>query len=137
MREILFRGKRVDNGEWIYGDLLQSDNPFRKYIRPENSASMVHVDCKSIGQYTGLCDKNGKKIFEQDIVREVWGERIFDEHFVVRMDSDRRGWFPFACGDGCGCCEEDVWQPKKSEVIGNIHDNPDLLKGDTNDTYTC
>ena len=137
MREILFRGKRLDNGEWAYGSLhiewgeTRKDGSRNKDYRILGMrGECYYVNPDTAGQYTGLTDKNGKKIFEGDIVREVWGARVLDEHFVVRMDFDRRGWFPFACGDGCGCCERDVWRPERSEVIGNIHDNPDLLKGE-------
>lgn len=124
MREILFRGKRLDNGEWIYGDLLQSDNPFRKYICPKNTASMVHVDCKSIGQYTGLCDRRGERIFEGDIV-DILPEA--DEIGVIEWSDDEA---MFMLEADVFCANFDNYYSTDGEVIGNIHDNPDLLKGE-------
>ena len=63
MREILFRGKRVDNGEWVYGDLSQHKTG-KKFIKCGSAIHSYEVIPKSIGQYTGLTDKNAKKIFE-------------------------------------------------------------------------
>lgn len=140
MREILFRGKRIDNGEWVEGAFL-NDRDGAFYICPAVSditygdngnrrriGCWYKVDPATVGQYTGLTDKNGKRIFEGDVVREVWGESVYYKKLAVSMDSERCGWFPFACGDGCGCCEDEVLEPTYAEVIGNIHDNPELLK---------
>lgn len=111
MREIKFRGKRVDNGEWVYGSLIQRigyteifDDVFTWVIVPE-----------TIGQYTGLKDKNDTEIYEGDVVRA--GGSITEVSFfrgcfyTVIHNSNYRlsGW-------------------KTLEVIGNIHDNPELLK---------
>lgn len=96
---------------------------------------MSDVIPETIGQYTGLKDANGKPIFEGDLVGELhyrYGEpyrnKGYNKVFQVSMDDDRRGWYPFACGDGCGCCERDTICPDGCDVIGNIHDNPELLK---------
>lgn len=142
MREITFRGKANDQynartGEWIYGQLLVRpvheggmDEYFicetgHKFIRCLNKAPCTYeVDPETVGQYTGLTDKNGKRIFEGDIVREIFS---YPKTYAVKFDEGRGGWYPFACGDGCGCCETDTISSSFIEVIGNIHDNPELI----------
>ena len=65
MREILFRGKRVDNGEWIYGDVVQfPTHGIVRIVEQEPSYKDAEVDSETVGQYTGLTDTNGRKIFE-------------------------------------------------------------------------
>lgn len=127
-REILFRGKRIDNGEWVEGYYARSGGGF---ILKDNGLTyggfeMFDVVPKTICQYTGSTDKNGKKIFEGDIVdvfddilKIVWDE-IYASFCFVRTDSQNREFYKYFFGEGCG--EEDC------EVIGNIFDNPDLLK---------
>ena len=134
----LYRGKRIDNGEWVFGSLLKVEingvsawlifgSEFEVINGQVYSKEHANVIPETVGQYTGLTDKNGKKIFEGDIAREVWGERVYPKRLVVAMDLKRGGWFPYARGDGCGCCEQDVWDDEYTEIIGNIHDNPELL----------
>ena len=136
MREILFRGKRTDNGEWIYGDLMQNVDCIK--IREQEKdvkhiAKSFEIDLETVGQYTDLTDKNGKRIFEGDIVAQNWydydeprddsfGKVVFCEYdcsFSV-MDVNKDGFMPL------GRCGSYHWEV---EVIGNIHDNPELLKG--------
>ena len=125
MREILFRGKRADNGEWEYGDLWC--NPYGKrvvcIVSPINDQGTTggnEVDPETVGQYTGLKDKNGKKIFEGDILRDDDNEEngvvefIAGEFCVVFGNVETHGIYDIAC-----CCY----------VIGNIHDNHELLEG--------
>ena len=143
MREILFRGK-MDNGEWVYGsfcmDALEQfnglcgiDGFIRLYDKGKGKMQTYEVDRETIGQYTGLMDKNGKRIFEGDIVAQNWydydeprddsfGKVVFCEYdcsFSV-MDVNKDGFMPL------GRCGSYHWEV---EVIGNIHDNPELLKG--------
>ena len=135
MREILFRGKRKDNGEWEYGDLWC--NPYGKrvvcIVSPINDQGTTggnEVDPETVGQYTGLKDKNGKKIFEGDII----GADIARPYFIVEF---RDGCFMFNCNDGgkdyydimLPILEEAQTEYKYGEVIGNIYDNPELLEG--------
>ena len=142
MREILFRGK-MDNGEWMYGsfcmDALEQfnglcgiDGFIRLYDKAKGKMQTYEVDRETVGQYTGLMDKNGKRIFEGDIVAQNWydydeprddsfGKVVFCEYdcsFSV-MDVNKDGFMPL------GRCGSYHWEV---EVIGNIHDNPDLLE---------
>ena len=120
-REILFRGKRVDNGEWVFGDLLHNCDCVK--IR-ENETEINHVARsfpvlpKTIGQYTGLTDKNGTRIFEGDI--------ISCDYFIGTVSFCNGCW----CASEVGKIPEDLYELINLEVIGNIHDNPELLKGD-------
>ena len=128
MREICFRGKRTDNGEWVEGCLIKVDwrnKPTTYSIMPTRPTACNYiVDPETVGQYTGLTDKNGVKIFEGDIVERVSdGERAviswlkYSACFGLSFD----GW----C---CGFDNYDDNLPSDFEVIGNIHDNPEILK---------
>jgi uncharacterized phage protein (TIGR01671 family) len=143
MRNILFRGKQVDNDEWVYGSLilvkdfcciLDGEEGSDRIGYPYLDASLgtisgraMPVIPETVGQYTGLTDKNGKEIFEGDIIREYcWSEP--SKPYVVTMENKERcGWYPFASGDGCGCCEHEVISAEYTKIVGNIHDNPELL----------
>nr|DAK83708.1 MAG TPA: YopX protein [Caudoviricetes sp.] len=131
MREILFRGKDfsgVINHNWCFGclDTTENDRAIIIYSDRFGNKCRVFVDPKTVGQYTGLNDKNGKKIFEGDIVRLVYNgnEHIYQVVYdVTELD--------FKATNGreeygnnfqyLTCCEE-------VEVIGNINDNPELLR---------
>lgn len=125
MREIKFRGKRVDNGKWIEGDLLRMNG--HTFIFPDPALKGIDkyaVDPSTVGQLTGLKDKNGEEIFEGDILRVVtdFGE-VFNRD-VYYLNSS----FCIHLGD-----ETDILsiayavEANSAEVIGNIHDNPTII----------
>lgn len=130
MREILFRGKRKDNGEWIEGFYAESGIGF---ILADNGPTegyftMHEADSATICQYTGLADKNGRKIFEGDIIRDediagviLFGRRdgSFHVEFYVKWVSEIGMDYRQELG---------YWAPE-CEVAGNIFDNPELING--------
>lgn len=132
MREILFRGKRWDNGEWVCGDLLQYQNYTIIHSYQRGCRVADDVDPRTVGQYTGLTDKNGKKIFEGDIVDasnswwDACGPAGHNSPIIqVEWNGYTCGFDPFAdydCDCGVYICGSEV------EIIGNIHDNPELLE---------
>lgn len=133
MREILFRGKRTDNGEWIEGCFLDKNNIGIFYDDTEEFDCTVHifsVISKTVGQYTGLTDKNGKKIFEGDIIKCI--SRFDAKDMVVIFETaefhlvDCQRYKKYM-----ECCGYKQFGTLETEVIGNIHDNPELLRSDT------
>lgn len=145
-REILFRGKRLENGEWVYGAYhkhdtvkvcIAGDDPKTKHIIIadgfcdwgfEPPLMGYHVDPSTVGQYTGLT-ANGKKIFEGDIVK-------FTRFNALGYATRRTGvvryyeklpvfYIEATTGDAWDWCDCDA-----IEVIGNIHDNRELLEGE-------
>lgn len=128
MREILFRGKRKDNSEWIYGSLLS----FHGYEIFDISAfnNYFPVSYETIGQWTGLVDKNGNQVFEGDIVKyvprkncEIIYEVIWQQEYsrFALVQWSRKKWKLYEWA------EQDKVR-YMCEVIGNIHDNPELLE---------
>lgn len=135
MRTIKFRGKRIDNKEWVYGYLYelplpsgdacmiltQDNNHLDNSLEPEYDLAftlwvdLFVVDPDTVGQYTGLHDKNGKEIYEGDIIRHKDMVKpyhvIYDGHQFTPNDGFRS-----------------LSYPKHWEVIGNIHDNPELIE---------
>ena len=127
MREILFRGKRKDNKEWIEGCYIESvakNSPFA-YITPSYPSEPIRVYSKTVGQYTGLTDKNGKKIFEGDICQH---RSYYSDNIVISVVTYTDGQFLAMVDENSGFNLSD-----KLEIIGNIHDNPELLKGGASD----
>lgn len=132
MREILFRSKRLDNGEWVYGALLNTDDGKTRIatsylgkfdpLMPVTVCTYL-VNPDSVGQFTGLYDKNGVQIFEGDIVmkRTYNGKKPFCVRFLS-------GCFHCGWGGGSSTARHPYTiDDNQIQVIGNIHDNPELL----------
>ena len=131
MREILFRAKREDNGEWAYGyyvrlpDAAGSASMIHTPARnPDESNSSHFIRSSTIGQFTGLTDKNGTKIFEGDIV-EYEGKR----YSINYLPHYAR--FSAVKPNTVFC----VFAYQRGEVIGNIYDNPELIGGGENGDF--
>lgn len=121
MREILFRGKRTDNGEWVYGNYAHTDCYIKHndYIGQNNPLEYM-VNPETVGQYTGLTDKNGNRVFEGDIVKL----RRRRDYGIVKYAIPECHFEYLMQGDGDQLLIDDV---DYVEIIGNIHDNADLL----------
>ena len=146
MRDIVFRGKRIDNGEWVQsGSMIHfNDEGTEKlfYIPKRNEKSVCVHDAddnilsieegtfykvipETIGQFTGLTDKNGTKIFEGDIVKIHYDGAIWGNNREVVFEEGQ--WF-FKDSTTTQKSYIGAWGNSVVEVIGNIHDNPELLK---------
>ena len=158
MREILFKGKRIDNGEWVEGyyykmsettycfkeDYERKPVPEHHYILQErmtdwglpNQIVQIEIDSKTLCQFTGLCDKNGKKIWENDIVKTV-----SDIYAHVKFGLYTTGFALEECNQGFYVDfsvktylrhKLGYWN-NKVEVRGNIFDNLDLLQEESDE----
>ena len=144
MREILFRGKRTINGDWVYGDFVHGNK--RKSLRDSifvydsetQSFNDYEINPSTLGQYTGLKDKNGKRIFDGDILHIAriadglcgYYQPPLDYHVNVVVKWDLCAWmWETLCEDKRYISFPDAWCHYECEVIGNIHDNPELLEG--------
>ena len=147
MREILFRGK-TDNGEWVYGsfcmDALEQfnglcgvDGFIRLYDKAKGKMQTYEVDRETVGQYTGLKDKNGKQIFEGDILKIAkivdglggYYQPPLDYPVNVVVKWDLCAWmWETLCDDKRYISFPDAWCHYECEIIGNITDTPELLE---------
>lgn len=154
MREILFRAKAINrdtnreyrtnykNGDWVYGLITKPYNEeydFPAEMRNTDGVTGIEVDYKTIGQYTGLTDKNGTKIFEGDVVKfkhdGEFDKKIYYRNYAVEFINtyvtyglrlrNRSIHFPF---------KKATALQHDAEVIGNVFDNPELIGGTENDT---
>lgn len=124
MREIKFRGMRISDGEWVYGDFFRNrglafiatdgieKNPLAKW-------QDYHVDPETVGQYTGLHDKDGREIYEGDILnidfkKELMYVDYVKDGFMVCQKGSLNDFLYTVAAD--------------SRIVGNIHDNPELLR---------
>ncbi len=138
-RDILFRGKRIDNSMWIYGSLRQYKDGTCGICDIELGHT-YRVDKATVGQYTGLTDKNGKKIFEGDILQiakksDALGTYFFPPvqypiNVVVKWDLCAWMWEVQGKEGPYYIHFPDAWCHYECKVIGNIHDNPELLEGE-------
>lgn len=137
MREILFRGKSPVTKEWVYGDLFQHGE--QRFIM--TGGHNIEVDPESVGQFTGMTDKNGAKIFEGDILSSDRypytsdGKRNYFAEVVWFGNCSAFGLYTFKApkssvrgiSEGSEFIEDDL---SDMEVIGNIYDNPELIEED-------
>lgn len=151
MREILFRGKRLDNSDWVEGYLYEHEPPLVGIVsekdEPEASkwfiartgfadwnmprpVELVEVDPSTVGQYTGLKDKNGKRIFEGDVLKRYYDDLYADDAVIEHVVWFNNGW----CANDVTNMTYEAYSIFKddvipyAEIIGNIHDNPEFLK---------
>lgn len=154
MREILFRGKRQDNGEWVVGSFLRRTNPcIEQFAFADDGVPEPYiyaVDPDTVGQYTELNDRHAKRIFENDIVEFcggkeqrylIWWVRETSMLTAIPVDGISfngydywNGHYPqFEYSTFCLMMQDPWGDFRDIRVIGNIHDNPELLNGGSGD----
>jgi uncharacterized phage protein (TIGR01671 family) len=138
MREILFKAKRVDNGEWVEGyyqkryDLLDNEEHFIFHTDSYRVWEYAEIDPKTLCQFTGLCDKNGKRIWENDILMAHLDELYPEDTTYETVEWGAAGWVT---------CEAnsidrqylDEFDTEHFEVVGNIFDNKELLQEESDE----
>lgn len=131
MRTIKFRGKDAENGMWIYGDLFQRIGFYPQIIEyfADDNGKLAYrgiaVQENTVCQFTGLHDKDGKEIYEGDIVQSV-----YYKDFVYKVVYDDNRFASFCLERKKNMFRHFFGEAKDCEVIGNIYDNPELLKGE-------
>lgn len=130
MREIKFRGKRLDNGEWLYGSLVILNGRYFIF----DDANRHEVDPATVGEFTGLKDRNGKEVYEGDIIR------FSNPYLIISQGKQSFGmvkYYDALAGFALYNSSEDKFPMEcdwlkidgSTKVFGNIHDNPEFLKG--------
>ncbi len=138
-REILFRGKGAETGRWVYGCGFSNEGFIGKIFTYSDSFSdeegtetkfydSIEVDPSTVGQYIGLPDKNGYKIFENDVVKTKYGRLC-----IIKWFSRKARWDMSPIETEENLKKEtptqwDLWYKENLEVVGNIYDNPEFLK---------
>ena len=128
MREIKFRGKDLETGEWVYGSLFQSLEQYPAIAKPKPTADgnlfycLTVVDADTVGQYTGLEDRNGKDVWEGDLLRTPEGDIMvvewIDAKIITRCVRPYNPRYKNSL----------TFAYPVSVVVGNIYDNPELLE---------
>lgn len=143
MRTIKYRGKKLENGEWLYGDLVQDDEG-GYYVFPNDCDGLYlnnKVNTDTIGQFTGLFDKNGKEIYEGDLVKytrykvhsEYFKKDFIENVYTVYWNEEKHAFYcttKFESGGGASGYldfHDERAEKEEIEVIGNIHDNPGII----------
>lgn len=142
MREILFRGKRVDNGEWVFGDLIRNliydgrekemriGDIYFEHNGDIHGTAVYKVVPETVGQFTGFTDKNGKKIFEGDIVKEWsshWKTPLKTEINIYEVVCEYLGSLHLIRKTEYGENSTPLYRRSVVEVIGNIYDSPKIF----------
>jgi uncharacterized phage protein (TIGR01671 family) len=131
MRTIKFRGKIVGTGEWTYGNLLVANNTYS--IFDSESYATHEVTPESVGQFTEIYDSTDEEIYEGDIVRTTLISNISDTDYPKIKEVKFHPWYGWRFGAdyiryGFSFESPEIKPKERVEVIGNIYDNPNLLK---------
>lgn len=134
MREILFRGKRIDNDEWTEGYLFKQWNrTFLLWGMTGDIPNMIEVIPETVGQYTGVIDKNGKKVFEGDIIDYTWdtlcGGKEHRTYVISYANNEAKFVGDCVIGNPRHSLPTFEYIGERGEVIGNIYDNKEILEG--------
>lgn len=145
MREILFKAKRIDNGEWIEGSLidLDIDSGYCYIVPPYKKASILPiiflitdrmklVDPETLCQFTGLCDKNGNRIWENDILMAHLDDSCPEDATYETVEWGVAGWVTHEA-NSIDRQYLDEFDMEHFEVVGNIFDNPELLQEESDE----